>query len=243
MSYDQAHAQAVRQALAHRTDVEEKFMFQALVFMVDGKMCLGVGKDELMCRIDPAQHDAALEHTGVREMRRGAMRGYVFVELASLQTKAQFQHWIDLALDYNPRAKASPRKNADKGADGKTPKETPKGQKSPLRQTIEALPLTHTLRSALQAHSQASGQPLQERWMFQFLCFMLGGKLRLGVGKNGLLVRPAPARIPTLLRRKGVSQMLNGKTPMRGFLLVAHAQLQTTAQHRRWLDEARAYEP
>ena len=115
-SYNQAFTQAVRQTLAQRSDVEEKFMFQAMCFMVDGKLCMGVGEDELMVRINPADHDHALEHTGTREMKNGerVMRGYIFVDLHSLQTKAQFDYWVHLALAFNPLAKASRKRSKPK---------------------------------------------------------------------------------------------------------------------------------
>lgn len=34
-------------------DVEEKVMFSGLVFMVNGKMCIGVMKDKIMLRVNP----------------------------------------------------------------------------------------------------------------------------------------------------------------------------------------------
>jgi len=39
-------------------------MFGGLAFMVEGKMCVCVGKARIMCRIDPAMHDAALKRNG-----------------------------------------------------------------------------------------------------------------------------------------------------------------------------------
>jgi hypothetical protein len=44
---------AVRDALQDCTAVEEKTMFGCHVFMVDGKMCLGVENDELLVRLPP----------------------------------------------------------------------------------------------------------------------------------------------------------------------------------------------
>ena len=41
-------------------------MFGGLVFMVRGKMCLSVGKEQIMCRLDPKIHEAALKHIGCR---------------------------------------------------------------------------------------------------------------------------------------------------------------------------------
>ena len=116
---------AVRDALlacAPSAEVAEKTLFGGYAFMVNGKLCLGVGDDELLCRIHLEQHDATLERPGTREMRHGqrVMRGYVFVEWASLQTKAQFQTWIEQALAYNPLAKAAPRRRARQQAGQRT---------------------------------------------------------------------------------------------------------------------------
>ena len=35
------------------------------------------------------------------------MRGYVFVHPGGYESEAQLRHWIELALEFNPRAKAS----------------------------------------------------------------------------------------------------------------------------------------
>ncbi|NNE98877.1 MAG: RNA methyltransferase, partial [Pyrinomonadaceae bacterium] len=41
-------------------EFEEKKMMGGLCFMVDEKMCVGVNKDNLMLRIDPAIYEEAL---------------------------------------------------------------------------------------------------------------------------------------------------------------------------------------
>jgi TfoX/Sxy family transcriptional regulator of competence genes len=101
----------VRAALAGTPRVEEKKMFGGTAFMVRGKMCINVGKGRLMCRIDPELHDEALKRAGVSTvvMRGRPYRGFVHVSEAAVKTAAQLRHWIDLALDYNERAKASRR--------------------------------------------------------------------------------------------------------------------------------------
>lgn len=116
MAVNEALLRRVRAALAHAPRVEEKKMFAGLTFMVDGKMCISVGKDRLMCRIDPALHDQALERGGCRTvvMRGRSYRGYVHVGEAALRTKKDFDYWIGLALDYNASAKPSTRKKRKK---------------------------------------------------------------------------------------------------------------------------------
>ena len=109
MAYNELLAGRIREALAHIADVEEKKMFRGITFVVNGKMCVSVGCDEMMCRIDPDLHDTAIEQNGCREMIHGGkvMKGFVYVHEDELKTKKQLNYWIKLALDFNSRAKAS----------------------------------------------------------------------------------------------------------------------------------------
>lgn len=109
MAYDQALADRIREALVDQKDVEEKEMFGGICFMVNGKMCAGVMKDELMCRIDPASVEQALEKPGCRAMKMGAktMKGYVLVGAEGIRHIEDFSYWISLCLEFNPKAKAS----------------------------------------------------------------------------------------------------------------------------------------
>lgn len=80
--------------------------------MYNDKMCVGIIKDELMCRIDPEQHEMAIEKNGCRTMdfTHRPMMGYVLIEEAGMKSKKDFDYWIDLALAYNPKAKSSKKK-------------------------------------------------------------------------------------------------------------------------------------
>lgn len=111
MPYDEVLANRVRAALGSTRGVEEKRMFGGVAFMVKGKMCVTVGRDRIMCRIDPALHEAALEREGSRTvvMRGRPYRGYVHVSAAAVAEKRGLDYWVRLALNYNKRAKASPR--------------------------------------------------------------------------------------------------------------------------------------
>ena len=119
---------AVRDALAERlgaeVDVQECTFFGCYAFMVDGKLCLGVKGEELLVRLPPPQHSQIAETPGVRELDpRGGMAGYFWVAPAAYATRAQWRHWIDAALAYNPLAKATPRrpKAAGSGKRGMPP--------------------------------------------------------------------------------------------------------------------------
>ncbi|UGU16004.1 TfoX/Sxy family protein [Sinomicrobium kalidii] len=109
MAYSEQLATRIRQALAHLPDVEEKKMFGGIAFMVNDKMCLTVSKNKMMCRIDPEIHDTVLEKGGCETviMKGREYRGYVDVGEDSLGTEAVFNYWVNLALDFNKRAKPS----------------------------------------------------------------------------------------------------------------------------------------
>ena len=82
--------------------------------MVDDKMCVGVNKDNLMLRIDPEIYEDALNKEGAREMdfTGRPMRGFIFVDEDAIDKAGDFKYWIDLALEFNPRAKSSKKKKA-----------------------------------------------------------------------------------------------------------------------------------
>ena len=95
-------------------EVEEKAMMGGLVFMVDDKMCVGVIGETLMCRIDPDEMPAALMRPGCGRMEFTGrpMKGFVIVEPAGMESKADFESWFAWALEFNPRAKSSKKARA-----------------------------------------------------------------------------------------------------------------------------------
>jgi len=112
MAYDEKLAERIRERMSNLPDIEEKEMMGGLMFMYNGKMCLGIIKDELMCRIDPARHNIEVEKNGCRTMdfTKRPRKGYILIEEVAMRSKKDFDYWIDLALDYNPIAKASKKK-------------------------------------------------------------------------------------------------------------------------------------
>lgn len=68
MAYNLQLADRIRERLADLPQLEEKEMMGGLAFMVNEKMCVGVIKDEMMCRISPEAHEEAIDRTGCRTM-------------------------------------------------------------------------------------------------------------------------------------------------------------------------------
>ncbi len=112
MAINEKLTERVREALADVKKVTEKKMFRGITFMVNGKMCVSVGGEEIMCRIDPEIVEEALEKDGVRPMIHSGrtMKGFVFVHESAIARKKEFDYWINLALSFNKKAKASKKK-------------------------------------------------------------------------------------------------------------------------------------
>ena len=112
MAYNQILANRIREQLQDLDGIEEKEMMGGLCFMLNDKMCVGIIKDELMCRIDPAFYDETLEKTGCHEMdfTGKPMKGWVLIDDSGIKTVTDMNYWIGLALDYNKYAKSSKKK-------------------------------------------------------------------------------------------------------------------------------------
>ncbi len=109
MAYDEKLANRLRNVFSKVRRVEEKKMMGGLTFMVNGKMCVGIIKDELMVRLDPAMHEKALEKKGCHEMdmMKRKVRGFLLVSPNGLMQQKDFEYWIEVALNFNKQAKAS----------------------------------------------------------------------------------------------------------------------------------------
>lgn len=114
MAYDLRLADRIREYLSGfpGLPIEEKRMFGGLTFMINGKMCVSVSGDELMCRFDPALQEEVAERRGFRQMimKGKEYKGYCYIESAGFKSKTDFNYWIDLCLDYNERAGSSKKR-------------------------------------------------------------------------------------------------------------------------------------
>ncbi len=112
MAYNEQLANRIREALIDQPHVKEKTMFKGLCFMIDGKMCLCASGDEMLCRIGPDNFEQALETNGIRGMIRNGkpLKDFVFVSEEAMRTQKQFDYWVNAAIAFNPRAKATKKK-------------------------------------------------------------------------------------------------------------------------------------
>ena len=102
MAYDEGLAQRVREALSERDGLTEKKMFGGLCFLLNGNMCCGIVRDELMLRVGPEAYEATLARPHAREMdfTGRAMRGMVYVGVEGLAEDADLAGWLEPAAAF-----------------------------------------------------------------------------------------------------------------------------------------------
>jgi len=111
MAYNMKLADRVREYLAHvpNIKIEEKKMFGGIAFMVNGKMCVNVSGDNLMCRFEPSVQEEISKRKGFQTMimKGKEYKGYCYVSPEGIKTRNDFEYWIKLCLSFNNQATAS----------------------------------------------------------------------------------------------------------------------------------------
>lgn len=109
MAFSEHLAERVRQRLRKANITDEKKMMGGLIFMVNGKMCLGVdmdkntGLDRLMVRVGKASHSQLIFKNGSREMdfTGRVMRGFLFIDPDGFDSEEGLDFWVEKALEFN----------------------------------------------------------------------------------------------------------------------------------------------
>jgi TfoX/Sxy family transcriptional regulator of competence genes len=85
-------------------------MFGGVAFLVNGHMAVGVVKSELMVRVGPEAHAAALREPHARPMdfTKRPMKGFVFVSEAGCDDDAELARWIERGVGYAGSLEAKP---------------------------------------------------------------------------------------------------------------------------------------
>lgn len=126
MAYDEALVERVRRALGTRAGITEKKMFGGVAFLLDGKMFIGIATEDLMVRVGPAAHEAALAEAHVRPMdfTGRPMKGYVFVSPAGCRTDKAVARWVERGTAFVATVEKAKRKPKAK------PKQTTQSRRS-----------------------------------------------------------------------------------------------------------------
>ncbi len=115
MAYDEHLEERITRILKNRgIGFEPKKMMGGLCYMVNDKMCVGIVKNNLMARVDPGIYSEILEKKGAKQMdfTGRPMKGFIFVEPEGIDLEDDLEYWVDLCLEYNPKAKSSKKKKS-----------------------------------------------------------------------------------------------------------------------------------
>ena len=125
MPYNEALAEKVRRALAGTQGLTEKKMFGGIAFLVNGAMCVGVDKDDLIVRCEKDETDDQLAKKGVREFDLSGgrpMKGWLLVGPAATGTAAGFRSWIAFALAHAAKTSKTAKPPAKRRASNRAAK-------------------------------------------------------------------------------------------------------------------------
>jgi TfoX/Sxy family transcriptional regulator of competence genes len=77
-------------------------MFGGIGFLLNGNMCCGIHKNDLIVRVEPERTDEELRrpHTRVFDLTGRPMKGWILVEPAALKTDTSLEAWVSLAVKY-----------------------------------------------------------------------------------------------------------------------------------------------
>jgi TfoX/Sxy family transcriptional regulator of competence genes len=117
MAYDEHLAERISKVLNEKkVRFEAKRMMGGLCYMIKDKMTVGIIHHSLMVRIDPLVYESALKKNGCRPMNftGKTLKGFVLIDPVGIDMDHDLDSWIQLSLDFNPKAKSSKKKSAKK---------------------------------------------------------------------------------------------------------------------------------
>ncbi len=102
MAFDERLAERIRGTLGRRKGLAEKKMFGGVAFLLNGNMCVGVHKSDLIVRLAPEETDAALSQPNTRrfDLTGRPMNGWILVGPAGVKTDAKLSKWVEVAAKY-----------------------------------------------------------------------------------------------------------------------------------------------
>jgi hypothetical protein len=102
MAFDEELAARIRRRLVRQAGVSEKKMFGGLAFLLNGNMCCGVHKREMIVRLDPGRVAEALAqpHTRIFDLSGRPIKGWILVKPPGVADDAAVAKWLRLATSY-----------------------------------------------------------------------------------------------------------------------------------------------
>lgn len=87
-------------------------MMGGLCFMLNGKMCCGIVKDDLMVRVIESRYEEALSHPHGRQMdfTGRPLKGFVFVDPDGFKKERDLSYWLEMGVEFVQSLPTEPRK-------------------------------------------------------------------------------------------------------------------------------------
>ncbi|GAB3664682.1 hypothetical protein GCM10028791_40370 [Echinicola sediminis] len=88
-----------------------------------------------------------------------------------------------------------------------------------------------------------SGKPFEAKKMMGGLCFMVNGKMSIGVHEDRIMARVGPEQYAEALQQPGCMEMnFTGKS-MKGFVFIDGTVVDTEPQLEYWIDKCLQFNP
>ena len=102
MAYDRGLVDRVRTILGRRAGFSERKMFGGIAFMINGHMCCGVLKTDLMLRLTPEAVINGLRRPNTRPMdfTGKQMKSMMFVDAEGSDSDEALHEWVEAALAF-----------------------------------------------------------------------------------------------------------------------------------------------
>lgn len=102
MSYDTRLGERAKAILEGQRGLVEKKMFGGLAYLSKGKMFAGGLNKDLVVRVGPDGHDAALKEPHIRPMdfTGKPMKGHIYVGPGGVRTDSQLRTWLSKGLAF-----------------------------------------------------------------------------------------------------------------------------------------------
>jgi hypothetical protein len=92
----------IRKLVAKRRGFTEKKMSGGIAFLLNGNMCFGSLKDDLIVRVGPERYKEALSmpHTRPMDFTGRPTTGFVFVDPKGWSNDEALKKWLDMGIGY-----------------------------------------------------------------------------------------------------------------------------------------------
>ena len=103
MAYDEGTVERIRDYLGEEPNITEKNMFGGVAFLLNGNMCCGVNKDDIVLRVgnDMAAEIVEEDHVRPCDFTGRIIKSMVMIDPDGYESDAALHRWVDISLEFN----------------------------------------------------------------------------------------------------------------------------------------------